>query len=84
MFLLAASRSELILRFSAAKDDALTQTLVPALLLAFLSGSLDRSLFLEFAGHAAGAGGVLLCILAACLNVVEELLSTRNFALCLF
>jgi hypothetical protein len=69
--LLTTVRSEFVLRLSSAKKDTLAEALVPTLLLAFLSSGLDRSLFLEFACHAAGAGGVLLCIMAACFKAVE-------------
>jgi hypothetical protein len=78
------SRSEFVLGLSATKEHTLTETLVPTLLFAFFSGYLDRSLLLEFACHAAGAGGVLLCIMATCFETVEIVLSTGNFALRLF
>jgi len=82
--LFTASGSEFVLRFSTTKIPAVAEALVPTLLLAFFSGGLDRSRFLELACHATGAGGVFLCIMAACFEAVEHLLSTGNFALCLF
>jgi hypothetical protein len=54
------------------------------MLLALFEGSLDGTLFLEFACHAAGACGILFCIMPACFKTIEVLLGTINFALCLF
>jgi hypothetical protein len=79
-----AAGSKFVLRFSSANNDTLAETLLPTLLLSFFSGGLDRSLFLEFACHTTGASGILLCIMAACFEAVEQLLGTGNFALCLF
>jgi hypothetical protein len=82
VLLLTASWSGLIVfGFSTAKEDTVTDTVVVTLLLALLSGGLDRSLFLEFACHAPGACGVLLCIMTTCFETVEVLLGTGNFAL---
>jgi hypothetical protein len=41
------------------------------------------SLFLEFACHAPGACGVVLCIMTACFKTIEVLLGMRNFMPCL-
>jgi hypothetical protein len=56
---------------------------VPTLLLAFFSRGFDRSLFLEFASHGTGAGGIFLCIVPASFETIEHLLSPENLALCL-
>jgi hypothetical protein len=82
--LFTAAGSEFVLRFSSAKKDTLTETVLPTFLLAFFSGGLDRSLFLEFACHATGASGIFLCIMAACVEAVKQLLGTGNLALGLF
>jgi hypothetical protein len=81
--LLTGSRPELVLRFSTAEEHTLAQTLVPALLFAFLPRGLDRSLLLEFARYAAGACGIFLCIMPAGLKTIEHLLSTKDLTLCL-
>jgi hypothetical protein len=82
VLLLTASGSGLVvLGFSTAKEDTLAETVVVTLLFALFSGGLDRSLFLEFACHAPGACGVLLCIMTACFETIEVLLGTGNFAL---
>lgn len=85
VLLLTTSGSGFVaLSFSTAKEDTLAKALVITFLLALFSGGLCRSLFLEFAGYAAGTCGVLLCIMAACFETIEVLLGAGNFALRLF
>lgn len=79
-----SSGSELVLGLSATKEHTPAETLVPTLLLPLLSCGLDRSLLLEFACYAPGASGVFLCFVSASFETIEQLLSTGNFALCLF
>ncbi len=84
LLLLMASRSDsIVIDLSAAKEEALAETLIVALLLALFPGGLDGTLFLEFACNAAGVCCVLLCIEPACFKTIEEFLGTINFALCL-
>jgi hypothetical protein len=73
-----------VLDLSAAEEDTLAKALVETMLLALFEGGLDGTLFLEFACHAAGACGILLCIVPACFKAIEVLLGTIDFALCLF
>ncbi len=85
MLLPTVSGSELVvLGLTAAKEDTLAEALVVTLLLALFPGGVDGTLFLKSACHAAGACCVLFCIMAACLETIEVLLGTIDFALCLF